>query len=625
MMSNMAATQERIAQACAAMANLYGTSATVARTAVIKLVCVHGNEWEHIENDNYNVVLEYIEQKMKEHENAKVMKREKFGDEEVDKVQEIPPKGYLRRHNKEGDQPSTSRNFHQIEANGLNATIQKQVIVLDSDDELDEENLVPKKRLWKSMNMTEESVQPCPFKRPKNGEHIESGDKQPEIKVIALPAINQDLSPGILCDLSSSAGKGTNVKVKGSMLESEPQYERGGCSNKSETSEIDIVSSDNGAVKICLEYNSSRKANLDKPDIKTVMKEVENEYRKHFGITDPAFSVVKLIEDICKRFAETATDDDKSEYMTPIPNDQENGMFGNGSEPSNSSKLKGIMKHPTYLQDITQGRENVQIPLLNDKDDMELPRFTYISKNMAFKDANVTFSLARISDDNCCSDCLGDCLLSSELPCACAAESRGEFAYTHEGLLKESFLDEAVAMCQSPQKHQLFYCKDCPLENRHKRNKRKRPCKGHLMRKFIKECWNRCGCNKKKCNNRIVQRGITATLEVFITAEGKGWGLRTVKALRKGEFVCEYVGEIVTNQELDLRNKSRSNKEEHTYPILLDADWGSEFFLGDEEALCLDATKFGNCARFINHRCVDANLVEIPVEVETPDHHYYHV
>ncbi|OMO65737.1 hypothetical protein CCACVL1_21416 [Corchorus capsularis] len=545
------------------MAKLYGTSATVARTAVVQLVYVHGNEWEHIENDNYNVVLEYIEQKMKEHDQNAKVKKEKFGDEEVDKVLEIRPKG---RHNKEGDQASTSRNFHQIEANGLNATIQKQVIVLVSDDELDEENLVQKKR-----HMTEEPVQPCPSKRPKNGEHIESGDKQPEnIVIFDLPAINEDLSSEILCEFGSSAGNGTNVKVKGSMLESKPQYERGECSNKSETSEIDIVSSDNGAFRIYLEYNSSRKANLDKPDIKTVIKEVENEYRKVFGITDPAFSAVKLIEDICKRFAETATDDDKSEYITPIPNDQENAMFGNVSELSNSSKLKGIMKHTTYMQDITQGRENIQIPLLNDKDDMVLPTFTYISKNMAFKDANVTFSLARISDDNCCSDCL----LLSELPCACAAESRGEFAYTHEGLLKESFLDEAAAMCQSPQKHQLYYCKNCPLENRYKKNKRKRPCKGHLMRKFIKECWNRCGCNKKKCSNHIVQWGITATLQVFITVEGKGWGLRTVKALRKGEFVCEYVGEIVTNQELHLRNESRSDNEEHTYPILLDADWG---------------------------------------------------
>ncbi|KAJ0076622.1 hypothetical protein Patl1_35918 [Pistacia atlantica] len=44
---------------------------------------------------------------------------------------------------------------------------------------------------------------------------------------------------------------------------------------------------------------------------------------------------------------------------------------------------------------------------------------------------------------------------------------------------------------------------------------------------------------------------------------------------------------------------------------------GVERHLKDEEALCLDATKFGNVARFINHRCNDANLVEIPKEVET--------
>ncbi|OMO53172.1 hypothetical protein CCACVL1_28837 [Corchorus capsularis] len=575
--------QERIAQACGAMASLYGTSATVAKRALFQLLNLEGYKWGNIERDNYKVVLEHIEQTMKQHNKNPKAKTEKSGDhDEVDEVLDIPPKGALRRHNREGGQPSTSKkstNFrHQIEANGINATIQKQVlIVLDSDDEEEENLIIPKKRLWKNMNMTEEPVQPCPSKRTKNGKHIESSDKQPE-------TINQDISPGILCEFGSCAGKDTNVKVKGSMLESKPQYVRGECSNhKSETSKIDIVSSDNCAVKICLLCTSSRKVNLD---IKTVAKEVENEYRKHFGITDPAFSAVKLMGDICKRLVETTSDDDKSEGMTPIL-----------LQPSNSSKLKQVIKHPTYLQDITQGKEN----------------------NVAFKDASVlTFSLARISDDNCCSDCFGDCL-SSEVPCACAAETRGEFAYTREGLLKESFLYEAIAMCQRPQKHQFHYCElDCPVEIA----KRKRPykCKGHLMRKFIKECWNRCGCNKKKCNNRIVQRGITATLEVFSAEEGKGWGLRTVKALRKGEFVCEYVGEIVTNQELHLRNKMRS-EEEHTYPVLLEADWGSEFFLNDEEALCLDATKFGNCARFINHRTTESNLMTkgIPLKDSSVD------
>lgn len=90
--------------------------------------------------------------------------------------------------------------------------------------------------------------------------------------------------------------------------------------------------------------------------------------------------------------------------------------------------------------------------------------------------------------------------------------------------------------------------------------------------------------------------------QVFFTSEGKGWGLRTLDDLPKGAFVCEYVGEIVTNTELYERNLQSTGKERHTYPVLLDADWGSEGVLKDEEALCLDATSYGNVARFINHR-----------------------
>lgn len=87
-----------------------------------------------------------------------------------------------------------------------------------------------------------------------------------------------------------------------------------------------------------------------------------------------------------------------------------------------------------------------------------------------------------------------------------------------------------------------------------------------------------------------------------MTHGGKGWGLRTLEVLPKGAFVCEYVGEIMTNTELYDRNKRRNVNERHTYPVNLDADWGSERILKDEEALCLDATIHGNVARFINHR-----------------------
>uniref|UniRef100_A0A453P3S0 SET domain-containing protein n=1 Tax=Aegilops tauschii subsp. strangulata TaxID=200361 RepID=A0A453P3S0_AEGTS len=125
--------------------------------------------------------------------------------------------------------------------------------------------------------------------------------------------------------------------------------------------------------------------------------------------------------------------------------------------------------------------------------------------------------------------------------------------------------------------------------------------------------------------NRVVQRGITRQLQVFLTPGKKGWGLQAAEEIPRGAFICEYVGEILTNTELDERNTQGTSKGRHTYPTLLNADWDTEDVLGDDHALCLDATFYGNVARFINHRCSDANLIDIPVQIETPDRHYYHV
>ena len=100
----------------------------------------------------------------------------------------------------------------------------------------------------------------------------------------------------------------------------------------------------------------------------------------------------------------------------------------------------------------------------------------------------------------------------------------------------------------------------------------------------------------------IVEYIVFFSLQVFLTREGKGWGLRPLEDLPKGTFVCEYVGEILTNMELYDRIMHESGNDRHTYPVTLDADWGSEKGLKDEEALCLDATYNGNVGRFINHR-----------------------
>nr|CAN78892.1 hypothetical protein VITISV_002899 [Vitis vinifera] len=265
------------------------------------------------------------------------------------------------------------------------------------------------------------------------------------------------------------------------------------------------------------------------------------------------------------------------------------------------------------INDITKGAENVKISLVDEIGSEGLPNFFYLPENTIYQNAYLHFSLARISDEDCCSSCSDNCL-SSLVPCACARETAGEFAYTPRGLLKRNFLDTYISMSKEPQKHHYFYCEDCPLE-RSKNQYLPDPCKGHLVRKFIKECWRKCGCSMY-CGNRIVQRGITFKLQVFMTHEGKGWGLRTLEALPKGAFVCEYVGEILTNMELYERNKQSNGNDRHTYPVLLDADWGSEGVLKDEEALCLDATFYGNVARFINHRDIDDSTAALHFDDE---------
>ncbi|KAH7444146.1 hypothetical protein KP509_02G066700 [Ceratopteris richardii] len=301
---------------------------------------------------------------------------------------------------------------------------------------------------------------------------------------------------------------------------------------------------------------------------------------------------------------------------------------------SSSSKLVATVKeepicaqdcegqHKKYIldeYDISRGQELFPILVSNSVSNESVPHtFCYIKSNITFQNAYVNFALARIGEEDCCAKCIGNCL-ESYPPCHCARETSGEFAYNLDGRLRQSLLQEAIEDKRNTESSSSRnkYCDkfSCLLSSG--------DCKGHLIRKFVKECWSKCGCDMR-CGNRVVQKGICRKLQVSYISRAKGWGLRTLEDLPSGSFVCEYVGEILTNTELDKRNAVRAGHSYH-YPTLLDADLSSETILQDEELLCLDATNYGNVARFINHRCYDANLVDIPVEIESPDHHYYHL
>lgn len=57
-----------------------------------------------------------------------------------------------------------------------------------------------------------------------------------------------------------------------------------------------------------------------------------------------------------------------------------------------------------------------------------------------------------------------------------------------------------------------------------------------------------CPCADQCDNQRIQKHDWVQCLERF-RAEGKGWGIRTKQLLRTGQFIIEYLGEVVSEQE----------------------------------------------------------------------------
>ncbi|KAK2997050.1 hypothetical protein RJ639_026053 [Escallonia herrerae] len=173
-------------------------------------------------------------------------------------------------------------------------------------------------------------------------------------------------------------------------------------------------------------------------------------------------------------------------------------ISGSSKQPSGREKKNFFHR----IRDITKGKERVAISLLDEIGNEHLPDFVYMSQSVVHQNAHVHVSLARIADEDSCSSCIGDCL-SNTIPCACARGTGGEFAYTAKGLLKEEFVRACISVTREPQKHYKFVCQEFPLEKARKMY-RPEPCKGHLLRKFIKECWTKCGCDMqcgKKCSD----------------------------------------------------------------------------------------------------------------------------
>ncbi|KAI9158842.1 Histone-lysine N-methyltransferase, H3 lysine-9 specific dim-5 [Paramyrothecium foliicola] len=122
------------------------------------------------------------------------------------------------------------------------------------------------------------------------------------------------------------------------------------------------------------------------------------------------------------------------------------------------------------------------------------------------------------------------------------------------------------------------------------------------------ECHQGCVCSKK-CANRVVERGRTVPLQIFRTKE-RGWGVRSSEAIKKGQFVDRYLGEVITSAEADRRRAaSIISQRKDVYLFALDkfTDPDSLDPRLRGPPLEVDGEFMSGPTRFINHSC-DPNM-----------------
>ncbi|XP_066278922.1 histone-lysine N-methyltransferase NSD2-like isoform X2 [Branchiostoma lanceolatum] len=113
-----------------------------------------------------------------------------------------------------------------------------------------------------------------------------------------------------------------------------------------------------------------------------------------------------------------------------------------------------------------------------------------------------------------------------------------------------------------------------------------------LNRNLMIEC-HPAGCPiGEKCQNqRFVKRQYPA-VESFKTPDGRGWGLKTMVDVKKHDFVYEYVGELIDEEEVQRRiKKAHEDNVTNFYMLTLDKN------------RIIDAGPKANMSRFMNHSC----------------------
>lgn len=109
------------------------------------------------------------------------------------------------------------------------------------------------------------------------------------------------------------------------------------------------------------------------------------------------------------------------------------------------------------------------------------------------------------------------------------------------------------------------------------------------------ECNDNCSCSNILCGNKLTQYGPRKNLCVK-QCKRKGFGLFTSKKILSNFFICEYAGELISENDAKERFKRYTTKMNYVFCL-------KEHFGEKIQKLFIDPTNYGNIGRYINHSC----------------------
>lgn len=112
-----------------------------------------------------------------------------------------------------------------------------------------------------------------------------------------------------------------------------------------------------------------------------------------------------------------------------------------------------------------------------------------------------------------------------------------------------------------------------------------------LNRLLMTECNPKHCPSGTMCQNQKILKHEYPPLKI-INTDNKGHGLISDVLIKAGDFVIEYVGELIDNAEFQRRLVDKKLIQDYNF-----------YFLTLEEDILIDAGPKGNLARFINHSC----------------------